>query len=63
MNTNTYQGTAVIYQFPTRSRNAVAEHRRNADAADLMTQRIADALSSCWYHEAAVKQSGGPTKA
>jgi hypothetical protein len=66
MNTNTYQGTpqhsATIYQFPVRPRSAVSGYRGAGDAADLMAQRIADAVESCWYHDAAIKQSGGSTK-
>ena len=57
MSTSTYQGTAKIYQFPVRSRTAVADHRGSTDAAELMAQRISDAVGACWYHEAAIKQS------
>jgi hypothetical protein len=62
MNTSTYQGTAKIYQFPVRSRMAVAGQRGSTDAAELMAQRISDAVETCWYHDAAIKQSTGPTK-
>ena len=66
MNTNTYQGTtqhsAKIYQFPVRPRAAVSGYRGGGDAADLMAQRISDAVETCWYHGAAIKQSGGTTK-
>ena len=62
MNTSTYQGTAKIYQFPVRSRAAVAGHRGSTDAAEAMARRISDAGESCWYHDAAIKQSTGPTK-
>jgi hypothetical protein len=66
MNTSTYRETpqhsAKIYQFPVRSRMAVADQRASTDAADLMAQRVSDAVGACWYHDAAIKQSTGPTK-
>ena len=62
MNTNIYQGTAKIYQFPVRQRVAVADHRGSIDAAELMSQRVFDAVGACWYHEAAIKQSTASTK-
>jgi hypothetical protein len=62
MSTSTYQGTAKIYQFPVRQRVAAADHRGSSDAAKLMAQRISDAVGACWYHDAAIKQSGGSTK-
>jgi hypothetical protein len=62
MNTSTYQGTAKIYQFPVRSRMAVAGQHGSTDAAEAMARRISDAVESCWYHDAAIKQSTGPTK-
>jgi hypothetical protein len=62
MNTSTYQGTAQIYQFPVRSRMAVDAHRASTDAAEAMARRISDAVETCWYHDAAIKQSTGPTK-
>jgi hypothetical protein len=65
MNTSTYQETpqhtAKIYQFPVRTRAAVSGHRGGADA-ELMAQRISDAVETCWYHDAAIKQSTGPAK-
>jgi hypothetical protein len=57
MSTITGRETAKIYQFPVRSRGAVAGHRANTDAADLMAQRISDAVGACWYHDAAIKQA------
>ena len=57
MSTITGRETAKIYQFPVRSRGAVADHRGNTDAAELMAQRISDAVGACWYHEAAIKQA------
>jgi hypothetical protein len=62
MNTNTYQGTAKIYQFPLRPRTAVAGHCESTNAAELMAQRISDAVETCWYHDAAIKQTSGFTK-
>ncbi len=62
MNTSTYQGTAKIYQFPVRARLAVAGQRGSINAAEAMAERIADAVESCWYHDAAIKQSTGPAK-
>jgi hypothetical protein len=63
MNANTYQGTAKIYQFPPRSRQAVADRRGSAEAVvESMPQRICDALDNCWYHDAAVQQAAGSTK-
>jgi hypothetical protein len=62
MNTSTYQGTAKIYQFPVRSRMTVAGQRVGTDAAEAMALRISDAVEHCWYHDAAIKQSAGPTK-
>jgi hypothetical protein len=61
MNTSTYQGTAKIYQFPVRAR-AVTAQRASTDAAEAMARRISDAVENCWYHDAAIKQSMGPTK-
>jgi hypothetical protein len=62
MNTSTYQGTAKIYQFPVRRRMAVSGHRESADAAEFLAQRISDAVETCWYHDAAIKQAAGLTK-
>jgi hypothetical protein len=63
MNTNTYPGTAKIYQFPVPSSRAVADRRLSAEAAvAAMSQRICDALDNCWYHDAAIRQSSVSTK-
>jgi Protein of unknown function (DUF2735) len=61
MDTSTYQGTAKIYQFPVRSR-VVAGQGASTNAAEAMAQRISAAVETCWYHDAAIKQSTGPTK-
>jgi hypothetical protein len=61
MSSNIYRESAKIYQFPTRARR-VADRLAGADAADLMSQRISDAIGACWYHEAAIKQAAGSTK-
>jgi len=62
MDTNTYQGTAKIYQFPVRSKQAVANSRWSVEAvAESMPQHICDALDNCWYHDAAVRQAAGST--
>jgi hypothetical protein len=69
MSTHTDQGTArqtaKIYQFPVPSpRAAAADRNRRAEAAvEAMSQRICDALDNCWYHDAAIRQSTGSTKA
>jgi Protein of unknown function (DUF2735) len=57
MSTTTHRETAKIYQFPVRPRMAVASQRGSTDAAELMAQRISDAVEACWYHDAAIKQS------
>jgi hypothetical protein len=61
MNTSTYRETpqhsAKIYQFPLRSRVAVAGQRGSTDAAEAMAQRISSAVETCWYHDAAIKQA------
>ena len=57
MSTTTHRETAKIYQFPVRPRMAVANQRASTDAAELMAQRISDAVEACWYHDAAIKQS------
>ena len=62
MNTSTYEGTAKIYQFPARSRLAVAAQRASTEAAEAMAQRISDAVENCWYHDAAIKQAVAPKK-
>ena len=62
MSTITHRETAKIYQFPVRPRMAVANQRSSTDAAELMTQRISDAVEACWYHDAAIKQAAVPKK-
>jgi hypothetical protein len=63
MNTDTFQGTATIYQFPVLARRAVADRQRSAEAAvEAMSQRILDALDNCWYHDTAVRQATDATK-
>jgi hypothetical protein len=62
MSTTTHRETAKIYQFPVRPRVAVPNQRGSTDAADLMAQRISDAVGACWYHEAAIKQAAVPKK-
>jgi hypothetical protein len=57
MNTNTHQGTAKIYQFPTRSRTPVAEHRAGGVIGAVSQSMCDAALDACWYHDDAVKQS------
>ena len=57
MNMNTQQGTAKIYQFPVRSRGAVAGHREDAVSKPLPQIACEAALDNCWYHDDAVKQS------
>ncbi len=54
--------SAKILQFPVGGRRALAARRENTDAAELMAQRVSDAVSACWYHDAAIKESTAPTK-
>jgi len=65
MNTNIYQGSAKIYQFPVHARRAAADHRKGTGPADvLMPQGTCDvALGDCWYHEAAMRRPDDPKKA
>jgi hypothetical protein len=57
MSTITHRETAKIYQFPVRPRGAVASQRGSTAAADLLAQRISDAVGACWYHDAAIRQA------
>jgi len=43
-------------------RRGVAGHRPSADAAELMAQRVSDAVGAAWYHEAAIEESTAPAK-
>jgi len=54
--------SAKILQFPVGGRRGVAGHRPSADAAELMAQRVSDAVGAAWYHEAAIEESTAPAK-
>ncbi len=63
MNTNTDRESAKIYQFPTRSRRAVAGRESSGAVVESIFQRVSEAaFGDCWYHEAAVGQSADWTK-
>jgi hypothetical protein len=64
MNTSTHQGTAKIYQFPTRLRSPVSDHRSGTSKdVGAVSQSVCDtALDACWYHDDAVKQSARSPK-
>jgi hypothetical protein len=60
--------SAKIYQFPVGGRGSPSAYRDTAyreaaGAAELMALRISDALSGCWYHEAAIEEAAAPAKA
>ena len=60
MKTDTYQGTATIYQFPVRGRGGVADRLEGGHGRVEPKTHIGDsALGACWYHEAAVIQAAG----
>jgi len=54
--------SAKILQFPVGGRRALAGHRPSTDAAELMAQRVSDAVGGAWYHEAAIEEAAAPTK-
>jgi hypothetical protein len=54
--------SAKILQFPVGGRRAIAGHRASTDAAELMAQRVSDAVSACWYHDAAIAEATAPAK-
>jgi hypothetical protein len=58
MSTNTYQGSATIYQFPVRPRAVVTGTRSNPNTVvELNAQRTYDVVvGDSWYHEAAIQQ-------
>jgi len=63
---NTHQSgdgqSAQILQFPAGGRRGLAGHRVAADAAELLAQRVSDAVGGAWYHEAAIQEATAPTK-
>lgn len=58
MTTDTSQGAAKIYQFPTGGRASLATAREGfKPAADLQQRAPSAAFGSGWYHEAAIEES------
>jgi hypothetical protein len=59
MTTNLGRESAKIYQFPTRTPLSGPGLRgKNKSAADLKTAQLPEvSFGSCWYHEAAVRDS------
>ena len=52
MNTNYTEGSAIIYEFPTKvSANIGARHQAETNAADVFES---PRFGSGWYHDAAV---------
>jgi len=62
MNTSTHTQSATILQFPAGGRRGLAANRAQAEAAEAMAQRVSDAVSGAWYHEAAIREAAGPAK-
>ena len=62
MNTSTHTQSATILQFPVGGRRGLSANRAQADAAEAMAQRVSDAVSSCWYHDAAIREAAAPAK-
>jgi hypothetical protein len=54
--------SARILQFPAGGRRGMAGHRAAADAAELLAQRVSDAVGGAWYHEAAIREDTTPAK-
>jgi hypothetical protein len=52
--------SATIIPFPVGGRRGLPGNRDATNAADLMAQRISDAVSMCWYHDAAIRDSAAP---
>ena len=59
LNTDSRQGSAKIYQFPTGGRAALGGSHHGDAKADLATApRTNEALcSDSWYHQAAIDES------
>ena len=60
MNASLNQGSAKIYQFPTRGRSAGGGRRfeETKRATDLASSRVSEAAcGDSWYHEAAIQES------
>jgi hypothetical protein len=55
MTIDTSRGPAKIYQFPVRGR-VDAPREETKPATDPRLQRVS--FGSCWYHEAAIEESG-----
>jgi hypothetical protein len=60
MTTNTHGETATIYQFPVGGR--AASTRKDGKFASDMKEKVCDAASGSWYHQAAVVEAEKPRK-
>jgi hypothetical protein len=59
MTTDFHRGSAKIYQFPTRPRQALGGARPGEIPAPAnLTPHVAAACGSAWYHEAALQDAG-----
>ena len=55
--------TAQILQFPVGGRRGRSPRGAAAETAELLTQRVSDAVSGAWHHEAAIREAEAPAKA
>ena len=69
MTTNSYRGSAKIYQFPARVRPALGGRRAETEPTeDLSPPNLASlrvtqaAFGSAWYHEEAVQEAERASK-
>lgn len=62
MNTSTHTQSATILQFPAGGRRGLTANHAQTVAAEAMAQRVSDAVSGAWYHEAAIRETVGPVK-
>jgi hypothetical protein len=62
MDTNSFGGSAKIYQFPVRARAPVSGHRRE-DAKGVVDLRLARlpkvSFGDGWYHDAEIEAERG----
>jgi Protein of unknown function (DUF2735) len=57
MTTKYHQGSARIYQFPTKIRPASGGHRQDAGSSDTLSAPRKTVSGSAWYHEEAVREA------
>jgi hypothetical protein len=63
MTTNNFQQSATIYQFPVRTRPTAAGPRdQTMPAVNVGSPRLARAVSSAWYHDAAIQEAERPMR-